>query len=238
MRTRPKALLVFSICMMGVALSLPLQAAYIEDFENIFRTLTQLNIVIMILCATSAVAAFNAHKSLRLLLPLAAATVVFNNWWVAYVGFHFDTTDTLFASLGFLGICSVLLEKKTSMVLANPRLKWWNVALRAKIEIPISLTPPLRGQPLLKKSFDISESGFFVQGLAQEELERLSVGEKFNVCLHFSRILKIRCIAKIVRKCNEHGSYPSGVGLQFEKIDSQIKSAIKRLSREKSEAFI
>ncbi len=238
MRTRPKALLVFSICMMAVALSLPFQAAYIESFENIFRTLTQLNILIMILCAMSAVAAYNAHKSLRLLLPLAAATVVFNNWWVAYVGFHFNTTETLFASLGFLGICSVLLEKQASMVLANPQLKWWNVALRAKIEIPVSLTPPLRGQALFKKSFDISASGFFVQGLAQEELERLTVGEKFNVCLHFSRILKIRCTAKIVRKCNEHGSYPSGVGLQFEKIDSQIRSAIKRLSREKSEAFI
>lgn len=238
MRTRPKALLVFSISMMAIALSLPLQAAYIESFENIFRTLTQLNILIMILCAMSAVAAYNAHKSLRLLLPFAAATVVLNNWWVAYVGFHFNTTETLFASLGFLGICSVLLEKQTSMVLANPRLIWWNVAMRAKIEIPVSLTPPLRGLALFKKSFDISESGFFVQGLAQEELERLTIGEKFNVCLHFSRILKIRCTAKIVRKCGEHGSYPSGVGLQFEKIDSQIRSAIKRLSFEKSEANI
>ncbi len=237
MRTRPKALLVFSIGMMSVAISLPLQAVYIENFENIFRTLTQLNIFIMILCAMSAVAAFNAHKSLHLLLPLAAATVVFNNWWVAYVGFHFNSTETLFASLGLLGICSLLLEKQTSMVLANPHLKWWNVALRAKIEIPISLTPPLRGQALFKKSFDISESGFFVQGLAKEELEHLTVGEKFNVCLHFSRILKIRCTARIVRKCNEHGSYPSGVGLQFENMDSQIRSAIKRLSFEKSEAF-
>lgn len=238
MRTRPMALTFFSICMMAVAISLPLQAAYIENFENLLRTLTQLNILIMILCAASSFAAFNAHKSLRLLLPLAAATVVFNNWWVAYVGFHFNTTETLLASLGFLSICSVLLEKKTSMVLANPRLKWWNVALRAKIEIPVSLTPPLRGQPIFKKSFDISESGFFVQGLAQEELERLSLGEKFNVCLHFSRLLKIRCTARVVRKSNDNGAYPSGVGLQFEKIDSHIKSAIKRLSHEKSEAFI
>lgn len=238
MRTRPNALLLFSLCMMGVAISIPLQAACIENFESIFRSLTQLNILIMILCAASSVAAFNAYKSLRLFLPLTAATVVFNNWWVGYVGFHFEPTETLLASLSFLGMCSVLLEKKTAMVLANPRLKWWHIATRAKIEIPVSLTPPLRGQPIFKKSFDISESGFFVQGLAQEELERLSVGEKFNVCLHFSRILKIRCTAKVVRKSNEHGSYPSGVGLQFEKTDSQIKSAIKRLSREKSEAFI
>lgn len=238
MRTRPIALIFFSVYMTAVAISLPLQAAYIEDFENTFRNLTNLNILIMILCTLSAVAAFNAYKTLRYLLPITAVTIVFNNWWVGYVGFHFNATETLMASLGFLGLSSVLLEKNAFRVLANPNLKWWNVAIRAKIEIPVSLIQPQCGQLLVKKSFDISESGFFIQGLQQNEIERLNLGQKINVCLHFSRILKIRCEAKVVRKCSERGSYPSGVGLQFEKIDSQFRSALKRLSLEKSEAFL
>lgn len=239
MRTRPVALYLFSICMMGVALSLPVQAIYLQDFENIFRMLTGLNIFIMVICAMTAVAAFKAHKSLRYLLPVAIIAVVFNNWWVGYVGFNFSIYETSFASFGFLALCSVLLEKNTFKVLCNPKLKWWDASLRSKIEIPVSLFPKLNGEVLTKKSFDISESGFFLQGLEKEELEHLNVGEKFSVCFHFNEITKIRCAAKIVRKSSaENGRYPSGIGLQFEEIDDQVRSTIKKLSQVNSEAFL
>lgn len=237
MRTMPKALFLFSLCMMGVAIGLPIQSVYLQDFENMFQTLTLLNIFIMITSAMTAVAAFKAHKSFRYLLPITIVAVVFNNWWVGYVGFNFNLLETSAASLSFLVLCSVLLEKNTFKVLCNPKLKWWHVPLRSKIAIPVTLAP-LRGPVLTKKSFDISESGFFLQGLEKEEFERLNVGEKFSVCFCFSRIIKVRCAAKVVRKCTENGSYPSGVGLQFEGLTSQIKSAIKNLSRVNSEAAL
>lgn len=239
MRKRPLALYIFCICMMAIALSLPVQAVYIQDFENIFQMLTWLNIFIMIVCAMTAVAAFRVHKSLRYLLPVTIIAVVFNNWWVGYVGFNFNIYETSVASLSFLALCSVLLEKNTFKVLCNPKLKWWDAPVRSKIEIPVSLSPKIRGQVLTKKSFDISESGFFLQGLEKEELERLIIGEKFNVCLYFNDLIKIRCAAKIVRKSSaENGRYPLGIGLQFEEIDDQIRSTIKKLSQVNSEAFL
>lgn len=236
MRKRPISIVIFSICMLGVTFSLPLQAIYLHDFENVLQSLTWLNFIVMGLCAASALATYKVHKSFRYLLLLAILAVGFNNWWVGQVGLHFNSADTGVASVAFLLLCSVLLERKAFKVLCNPKLKWWDVSLRSKIEIPVSLSPVLRGEPLTKKSFDISESGFYVQGLAREELERLNVGEKFNVCLNFSRILKIRCAAKVVRKCTGYGVYPTGVGLQFEKIDSQVRATIRRLSQEKLEA--
>lgn len=229
MRKRPTALILFSICMAGVALSLPLQVIYLQDAENIFQMLTWLNILVMLLSTMAAVASYKLHKSFNYILPALIAAVVFNNWWVGYVGFNFNLYDTSVASLAFITLCSLLLEKKTYKVLTNPKLRWWEVPLRYKIEIPVSLSP-LRGQQTLtKKSFDISESGLFLQGLKKEEFESLQIGEKYNVCLAFSSIIKIHCAAKIVRKSAENGRYPSGVGLEFERRDQQIKTAIKKM---------
>lgn len=226
--------------MMGVAISLPVQVIYLQDFdfENMFQMLTVLNILIMVICSAVAVAVFNLHKSFRYLLPTAIVLIIINNWWVGYVGFNFNLVETSYASFGFLVLCSFLLEKNAFKVLCNPKLKWWGVPVRSKIEIPVSLSPRLQGQPLFKNSFDISESGFFLQGLKKEELESLNVGQKFSVCLHFSKILKVRCDAKIVRKSFENGTYPSGIGLQFEEIDDQIRSTIKKLSQLKNEVYL
>lgn len=230
MKKRPVALSLFCFLLLAIAISLPMQAIYIQDVENLFQSLTFLNIFVMLLCTLTAVSAFKVHSSFKYLLPLTITTVLFNNWWVGYVGFHFDPLQTSFASLCFVSVCSVLLEKNTYKVLSNPKLKWWEVAQRAQAEIPVSVFP-IRGEALNKTSFDISETGIFLQGLDQNELERLNVGEELNVCLHFDRILKIRCSAKIVRKSTAAGIYPPGVGLQFSNTNAQIKSALKSLSQ-------
>ncbi len=237
MRKRPIALFIFSICMMGVALSFPIQVTYLQDFESMFKMLTVLNIIVMVLCAVTSAAVFKLHKSFRVLLPITVVAVIFNNWWVGYVGFNFEPLQTSFASLMFIGLCSVLLEKSTYRVLANPKLKWWDVPKRSKITVPVTLTPLVRGLPLSKKSFDISETGFFMQGLEPKELEQFNVGEKFVVCINFSKILKVRCEAKVVRKSTKKGIYPTGVGLQFEEIDERVRTAIRTLSQAESSAL-
>ena len=81
MRKSPLALLLFSICMMTIALSLPLQVVYLQDVESLFQMLTWLNIFIMALCVATAVAVFKLHKSFHYLLPITIAAVIFNNWW-------------------------------------------------------------------------------------------------------------------------------------------------------------
>jgi hypothetical protein len=228
MRKRPLALSLFSLALLGVAISLPVQAIYIQDLADLPQSLTLLNIFIMLLCTLTAVAAIKVHASFRILLPFTVVAVVFNNWWVGYVGFNYDLLQTSYASIGFVLLCTILLETNTFKVLLNPKLKWWEVATRAKTEIPVSLFP-LRGMALNKKSYDISETGMFLQGLDKTELGQLHVGEKLEVCLHFNKILKFRCTTKIVRKADAQGQYPTGIGLQFQQRDTQMISAIKDL---------
>lgn len=228
MRERPLSITLFSLLMVGVFLSIPIQAVYLQNLDSLFRSLTTLNVIMAALCLASAVTAYHVHRSFYYLLPVTIMTVLYNNWWVGSVGFNFSFTQTSVASAGFIILCTALLEKKALKVLLNPKLKWWDVALRQKVEIPVSLIK-IRGQSLTKTAFDISESGLFLQGLEKQELERYRIGEYLDVCLHFSEIIRIRCQAKIVRKADSNGMYPAGLGLQF--IDSQgtARAKIQRL---------
>jgi Tfp pilus assembly protein PilZ len=140
-------------------------------------------------------------------------------------------TETSLASLGFLGICTALLEKKSFSVLRNPKLKWWHIPARRKLEIPVSLKK-LRGNVATKRAFDISESGLFLQDVDSNDFKNYKVGERIELDLHFNEILKIRCQAKIVRKSPQQGIYPAGIGLQFVENDRSTKSTIRRLISE------
>ena len=227
MKTRPFAITLFSILLISVGLSIPLQALFLQNFENLFRSLTVLNEVTAGLCLLTAFTIYHVHKSFRFLLPLTFVTVIFNNWWVGHVGFDFSLNETTLASFAFAGICCSLLEKNSFNVLRNPKLKWWHVPLRKKLDIPVSLKK-FRGGTQIKRAFDISESGLFLQDLQKEDFKNYQVGERIELDLHFNEILKIRCEAKIVRKTHRLGIYPAGIGLQFSD-DRQIKSTIKRL---------
>ena len=102
MKQRPLSITLFCLFMIGVCISLPLQAIYQQDFESLFRSLTSLNIAVAILCFLNALAAYNVHISFRYLLPLTFVTVIFNNWWVGNVGLNYDASQTTAASFGFM----------------------------------------------------------------------------------------------------------------------------------------
>jgi hypothetical protein len=231
MKSRPLAITIFSLTLLAVGLSVPAQAAYLESFDNFFRSLTVLNAVMAALCVLTAAAVFTVHNSLRVLLPLTFATVVFNNWWVGYVGFDFSMMQTTAASFGFAALCCSLLEKNAFSVLRNPKLKWWNVAARKKVSIPVTLKK-LRGKALDIRAFDISESGIFLQDVDKDEFRNYEIGERIEVDLHFNEILKVRCEARVVRKTHRQGMYPAGMGLQFTEKNRETKSTLQRLVRE------
>ena len=227
MKKRPVAITVFTILLISVALSIPLQALYLGSLNNIFRSLTILNEIVACLCLATAISAFHVHKSFRLLLPLTIGAVIFNNWWVGHVGFDFSLNETTIASFGFAVICCSLLEKNSFNVLRNPKLKWWHVAARKKMEIPVTLKK-MRGKDILIKAFDISESGVFLQNVQKEDFKNYEVGERIEIDLHFNEILKVRCQAKVVRKTHRQGNYPAGIGLQFTE-GRQTKSILKKV---------
>ncbi|MGZ3690737.1 MAG: PilZ domain-containing protein, partial [Pseudobdellovibrio sp.] len=211
MKTRPFAITFFSLVLIAAGLGIPLQTLYLDHSENFFRSLTFLNIAVAGLCWITAAAVFRVHQSFKYLVPVTLAAVIFNNWWVGYVGFDYTMTETTLASFAFAAFCCSLLEEKARMVLKNPKLKWWHVAERKKLLIPVSLKK-LRGQAVETRAFNISESGLFLQDLAKDDFKNYQVGEKIELNLHFNEILKLKCEAKIVRKTPQQGKHPAGLG--------------------------
>ncbi len=167
MHRRPWTFTVFAVLMIGVALGFPVQVAYLQDVTEILRSLTWLNISIMTLSVTTAWAALIAHPILRALIPLNLGFIIINNWWVGHVGLDFNLVETTLASLGFLALHGVLLEKNSYRVLMNPKLQWWTRPVRNQIHVPVVLFPWASGNPLRKASFDISETGVFVTGFEE-----------------------------------------------------------------------
>ncbi len=230
MNRRPLALTFFAIALMLIAVSIPIQAGLLQDFSQLVQNITWLNVLVMALCFATAWSALRAHLSLRILLPATVATVLFNNWWVGHVALDFSMTQTSLASFGFISISGLLMEKQTLHVMKNPKLKWWDRSPRNQIEVPIVLSPWLRGATLHKKSFDLSETGLFVQGLKEDEFVTLKLGERFEIRLHLEGHGEIHCTAKLVRKTQGAGLYPAGVGLIFEGLSSIEKQCLKKIS--------
>ncbi len=230
MNRRPLALTIYSVVLILIAFSIPIQTGFLQDFSQLAQNLTWLNVVVMGLCCTLAWVSLRAHWSLRILLPLTAATVLFNNWWVGHVGLDFSMTQASFASFGFMALNGILMEKNTLQVLKNPRLKWWDRSPRNQLEVPVVLSPWLRGPTLHKKSFDLSETGLFIQGLQPQELMSLKLGERFQIRLHIEGHSEIYCTAKLIRKTDGAGVYPAGAGMIFEGLSAVEKQSLKKIS--------
>ena len=235
MTRRPLALTLFATAMLIVCFSIPLQAGWLQDIDHLTQSLTWLNILVMILCASLAWATLKAHWSVRLLLPVTVMTVIFNNWWVGHVSLDFSMAQASFASFGFVSLSGILLQKEALEVLRNPKLKWWDRSPRGQIEIPVILSPWLRGTALHKKSFDLSDTGLFVQNLLEEEFLSLKLGERFEVRLLLEGQCEIHCTALLVRKTTGAGVYPQGVGLAFEGLGASEKNSLKKFSCKPSE---
>ncbi len=228
MNRRPLALTLFAIAMVLVAISMPLQILILQDFDHLVQNLTWLNISVMILCTSLAWATLNAQWSVRLLLPLTVAAVIFNNWWVGFVALDFSMVQASFASVGFMALSGILLDKEALHVLRNPKVKWWDRSPRTHIVVPVVMSPWLRGPTLHKKSFDLSETGLFVEG---SDFSHLKLGEKFQIRLKIEGMDEIQCTAKVVRKTEGSGVYPAGMGLTFENLGANEKQILKKVSQ-------
>jgi hypothetical protein len=234
MRQRPWALKLFAFLMMAVALSFPVQAALLQDPANLLKSLTWLNILVAFLCAGLAWSAFHVHRSLRYLLVITLAAVIFNNWWVGHVGLDFNWIQTTLASLGFASLYGFLLEKKTYQVVSDPKRKWWSVAPRKQLAVPVILSPWRRGDKIHKTSFDVSDSGIFVQGIQDDEMTQYKIGEKFEIRMQLDALSEINCSAKLVRMTPGQGHYPPGIGFCFEGLDETQKELLKKLSQQRT----
>ena len=229
MRQRPWPLYIFAFALWGQALSFPLQLAWIyevplTEFAELWRLLSNLNVATMALMIITGFAAFKVSRATLVLVPITAAVVIFNNWWVGYVGTTYSLWQTGLASLAFLALSILPLQGKSLAVLKNPALRWWRVAQRVQMRAPVLiLDSPLNlddldwlsgPDPLRATTFDMSKSGAFLQVPKKVHMS-LEVGDEMQLKIQLSEDREMFRRARVVRKASARGSYPDGIGVQF-----------------------
>jgi hypothetical protein len=222
------------------------------EIAAIAAKLTPLNWMILFFCPMVAVLVYRASPLLVAAAPLLAGLVVYNNWFVGQVGINYSPWVTTAASVAFVGSLAAIFTSDVRKVLMNPKLRWWLTPERASIEVPVRLRV-LNGryksgrEEFYTITFDISETGAFIpfgreRGNVRElrpvnvpsiepageafTMRNLTPGTQCYVCLNLGELAFIHCRAEVVRVANQHGKYPSGVGIRFLGLTGQEKRMI------------
>ncbi|OFZ12076.1 MAG: hypothetical protein A2Z20_07565 [Bdellovibrionales bacterium RBG_16_40_8] len=227
MKKRPKSLLFYSLILVLVSLSLPFQICFLYEvpmFEIAawWKLLTTINVLVMVLTMATAVLSYQASKKTFILASLTFLTVTFNNWWVGYVGTDFNLMQTSLSSLGFLLLTGLIFEKKAFYVLKNNGARWWRNAERSRVSMPVTIYPWI-GDSLVASTYDMSASGVYI--CFAENID-LQVGDRMQIRLNPTGYKSISCTARLVRKSEACGSYPSGVAMSFENLTTQDRKCL------------
>lgn len=230
MRKRPTSLIIYSVCLLLIALSFPVQVAIqneipIWDWAELFKHLTWLNGLTFVALISSSFLGMRAARHLMYMAPLTIILVMLNNYWVGYVGLNYSFLQTSIASTFFLALNLVLLESDARAVIRNQNIHWWRAADRRRVNLPVSVHPWV-GESLMAITHDISISGAFI---TCRNPQKYTVGDRMQLRLSIEGYKDIRCTARLVRKSEGAGSYPAGFGVQFEDLSKYQKQFIENL---------
>lgn len=239
MQTRPKALLLLSLCLVAVALSFPLQIMWMFghgpfELDAVFFKLTALNRATMLAILASA---FCVYHAMPQTLPMTLGTVLLVNWNNYVAGsfeLNYDWTTTVYASLGYLALHGLMLEPNAAKVLLDPKLRWWRYPSRHKAQLDLQVRR-LNGEVFSALTHDMSTGGAFIPFFGVQDYSHhshsppLIPNDEEYVMVDFAiNDVPINCQAKVVRKTGARGSYPAGVGLQFLDLKKKEKRLIRR----------
>jgi len=241
MKTKPKFLVTYSLILVLVGLSIPLQVLSLEELfsknvlEN-FLNLNPLNIVIILLCLLTSLASFRASRNLKWLIPSLLICVALSNFSVLQQNIGFDSQHIAWATAGFAILHLPLMMGANKEVILNPRSRWWLVPARRSIDVPVSLKTP-QGLKFNGRSFDLSQGGLFLKidpaifrFKNTSFLENLIHGQKIVLKLSVGRFKEINCQAQVVRM-NETkvGQYPPGLGIRFLDLSASTKKDLHKV---------
>lgn len=228
MHRRPKTLWLVSSGLAATGLSLPLQVFWIyeNDWDEIFSVLEKLTlpnwmvVVGSLLCA-SLVA--RASSWTRVALPLLIALVAVNNAIVGYYSINYSPLVANLATVGFLALNLPLLRPSVRAVFGESRRRWWKMAPRKRVSIPILLDS--RAVTLRAETFDVSSTGAFIPW---PMLDSMKSDLPIRVCMTLGEYRQLRCHARVVRRDCAKGRYPAGIGIQFEGLAWRQRMELQR----------
>jgi hypothetical protein len=220
MRNRPKILLAITFIFLGIIVSLPVQVALlyghaIDELVQMLTKISLLNLLVALSLVLNIPFILRASRWLSLSLPFSLIAIGWNNWVVASVGHDFSPSTTWVATLLFALLCGFVSLPVVWNLIKNPEQRWWLQAVRKAISLPMTLEP-VRGSSIDMRTFDLSNTGAFVQVDDWSEFEYpMREGDVINVKFTIGTLNRISCSAQIVRRNYESGHYPAGLGLRF-----------------------
>lgn len=217
MKSKPFFFSFMSALFLMLAIAMPIQIVLIyqysfSDVSAILNKLTTLNWVLMGLFVALSALTYKVNQNVIYLLPVTTLLVTVNNWSVSKYGQNFNLEQTAFATICFLAINLTFYREKVFKCLTLPQFRWWNSDPRTQAAIPIEIKSGLN--TIGTFSFDISQTGMFIEEDTLLKLSRLKVGDTIDLSIKLDGKI-INKSAKIVRRSNAQGHYPSGIGVQF-----------------------
>jgi hypothetical protein len=235
MNRRPIILPCFSVFLVGVAFSFPIQIMFLYghsplEIGAILSKMTELNWAVFVLLNFNAYLIQRGSPLAKFFIPVGVILVAVNNWYVGMYGQDYPMSVTVWGSVGFALSHLVLLHKQAMEIFENPRARWWLRPPRVKVDLPANISPYM-GASFKARTYDLSVTGAF---LAVESFEAL--GEKplqpndlLTLNIRLGHMSQIRCDARVVRRADSaRGIYPPGVGLSFIGLSRENQRRIQR----------
>lgn len=224
MRKRPWTFFLTSLTFAGIAVAFPVQIAVLyghgfQELPLIFQKLTGFNWVCIACLLMLSYMAWNGTRWLYVGIPFTMAVVVWNNFLVGYWGYDYSLTTTFYSSLLFSGLCLFPFLPHYAAVIQNPKLRWWLVAARKEIMIPVYITQG-RGQQFQTKTRDISKTGAFIES----QLESPRLGEVLDLNLKINTLQQLQLKAEVVRFQEDE----DGFGVRFQDMTSPEKRLLDK----------
>lgn len=224
MRKRPWTFVLTSLVFLGIAASFPVQIGVLyshglQDLGLILQKLTTFNLVCMACLVMLATMAWNGTRWIYMGIPLAMTVVVWNNFLVGYWGYDYSLTTTFYSSLMFAALCMFPFLPEYARVIQNPRIRWWMVAARKEIMIPVYVTQG-RGHQIQTKTKDISKTGAFIES----QLKNPQLGEIVDLNLKISTLQQLQLKAEVVRFHEDR----EGFGVRFQDMAATEKKMLDK----------
>ena len=240
MKTRPKTLLYTAIFLLVVTIGMPLQIMVLyshgpSEFVPIAAKLAPLNWAIMLMSPLVAWLVYRASPFVLAAVPMLTYLVMVNNWFVAELGTDFSPFVTGMASGAFLlGMAPLFTESVRELIL-HPERRWWFTPARRKAQLPVIIGNG--GHQFVAQTFDISESGAFIQlwqiqpREPRSQLTSFAPGKIFSIFLDLKSSKRIQCRAEVVRHSRSKGGYPDGIGVRFVDMEEPERRAIAEFAQ-------
>lgn len=234
MRSRPISLTILSLIYFGIAISMPVQIMSLYDYgfgeiDGVLSKLTFLNWAIMFASTICGLWIAQASRYALLGAPLVIGLVAFNNYVVGSYAIDYSFEITCLATGAFAFVNLPLFMPRLRLVLSYPHLQWWRTSPRQKIRLPILVGSKEHPQ-LLTETYDLSESGVFIPLTEKVKTrgQRFDPSERLRLNFNLGALSQIHCEGVVVRRQSARGQYPAGFGIQFAKMPTHQRKALRR----------